>query len=175
MKHWSKSNMLNNKNEEITSKINCTIIYDDRVIQPRKTSIEYQLNPKQQQQQSITQLQTISITLEENDQTVMNKMFGGEKNRTVSSSTTTSIHSTSSSAAIAIISSNLKYQTKGGLNSPTLAAVVSSNVGDSSINVFNGVDNVWTKRNLENSIVIPENLQKNTPSKFIIKQINCNE
>jgi len=161
--------MLNNRNEETTSKINCTIIYDDRVIQPRKTTIEYQLNPNKQPQ-SITQLQTISITLEENDQTVMEKMFGGEKNRTVSSSTTTSIHSTSSSAAIAIISSNLKYQTK--LNSPTLA-VGSSNLGgvggggDPSINVFNGVDNVWTKRNLENSVTIPENLQKIIPTSLI--------
>ena len=178
MKHWSKGNMLNNNNEETTTKINCTIIYDDKVIQPRKTSIEYQLNPRQQQQTNTSAIisQIITITLEENEQTLVSRMFS-EKNRTLSSSTTSNM-SSNTATAIALISSNLQFQNK--INSPCNLAV-SSNMSSSSsllgesthpyistppINHFNGVGNAWTKRTLENVVVIPENNNVKSNFKF---------
>ena len=163
MKHWSKGNLLNNKNEEQITKINCTIIYDDNVVQPRKTTIEYQLNPRQQQQIGSTPalLQTVSITLEENEKTVMSKMFYEKRNLSIS---TASNVSTNTSTAIALINSNLQFQNK--LNSPTLVVSVGGvnsgfqcdvNVPIPPLNIFNGLKNVWTEKNLENSVNMPEN------------------
>ena len=172
MKHWSKGNLVNNKNEEQITKINCTIIYDDNVIQPRKTTIEYQLNPKQQQQigSTPTLLHTVSITLEENEKTVMNKMFYEKRNLSIS---TASNVSTNTSTAIALINSNLQFQNK--LNSPTLVVSVGGlnsgfpgdgNVPIPPINVFNGIKSVWTEKNLENAVNIPE-ITNSTKSKNI--------
>ena len=172
MKHWSKGNLVNNKNEEQITKISCTIIYDDNVIQPRKTTIEYQLNPKQQQQigSTPTLLHTVSITLEENEKTVMNKMFYEKRNLSIS---TASNVSTNTSTAIALINSNLQFQNK--LNSPTLVVSVGGlnsgfpgdgNVPIPPINVFNGIKSVWTEKNLENAVNIPE-ITNSTKSKNI--------
>ena len=158
MKHWSKGIV---NNEETTTKIMCTIIYDDKVIQPRKTTIEYQLNPKQQQQNSSTMTisQLVSITIEENEQT-FNRVFS-EQNRTISSSNTSNM-SSSTSMAIALINSNMQFQNK--INSPSTCTS-----GDSTpstpLNVYNGVENAWAKRNLENVVVIPET--QNTKSNQI--------
>ena len=158
MKHWSKGSLLNNKNEEQTIKINCTIIYDDNVIQPRKTTIEYLLNPKQQQQTNSTPslLHTVTITLEENEQTVMNsKLFYERHQRNLSISTASNM-SSNTSTAIALINSNLQFQNK--INSPTLVVAVGGmsnsgfpcdvNVPITPLNIFNGIKNAWSDKTL---------------------------
>lgn len=148
MKHWSRGHILNN--EETTARIMCTIIYDDKVIQPRKTTIEYQINPKQQQQHasSSTITQLVSITLEENEQTFKN--IFSERNRTVSSSNASNV-SSSTSTAIAMISANMQYQNK--ISSPSTPC---DQAPHAPLNAFNGVENAWAKRNLENAVIIPE-------------------
>ena len=112
-------------------KISCIITYEEKVVQPKKTTVEYQLSPTN----NGTVTQQVSLTLEDMEPSL----------RTATSSNASSCTSTATQA-IALISANIQFQT-----------LTSSSLSPSPLN--NGspsAENVWKKRNLENSVVIPE-------------------
>ena len=114
-------------------KISCIITYEEKVVQPKKTMVEYQLSPTN----NSTVTQQVSLTLEDMEPSL----------RTATSSNASSCTSTATQA-IALISANIQFQT-----------LTSSSSSPSPLNLNNGspsAENVWKKRNLENSVVIPE-------------------
>lgn len=116
-------------------------IKKDKVVQPRKTSIEYSLNYNNVH----TLTQTISITLEDVDQSIL---------KTTTSSNASSNTSTAT-AAMALIGANLNFQSLASSSSNSSASPLVNINGNS----FSNGENVWKKRNLENSVIIPQETQ----------------
>lgn len=114
------------------------IIFDetqkDKVIQPRKTTVEYELNRKTPIAQQVV------LTLEEEATELNNNV--------------TCTSSNASSSNNSIISSNIQFQQMNNLmnNSPSFANLLGNN-GQLS------TENVWKKRNLENAVNIPQETQ----------------
>ncbi len=134
-------------------------------------------------------LQAVTLTLEDVESSCL---------KTASATITTNTSNTSSynssgtaTAAINIINANLRFQSSPSTSSPlnNSAAVntinpviVSSNsantcsyadcLTNSSNPIVNTIssDNVWKKRNLENSVVIPQETQVKSKFSFVKKQ-----
>lgn len=132
MRHWVKHP------SDTPIKINCIITYDDKVVQPRKTTIEYELNLKKPE----TIVQRIELSLEDADP-------GDFKTTTFSSNHSSNVSTTTASA---MICSNIQFQNMNtSPQSPLTPVNMIINVNGSSL--FN--ENVWAKRNLENAVNIP--------------------
>lgn len=111
------------------------------MIQPRKTSIEYELGSKS----AITEI--VVLTLEDKS---------SAENGLTELNVKTSTSSNGSSSANSIINSNIQLQQALLSNSTSFASLISNPSPVSPL----GADNVWKKRNLENSISIPQETQQ---------------
>ena len=151
MRHWVKHP------SDTPIKINCIITYDvrrskmskdfmficsnlnsfqDKVVQPRKTTIEYELNMKKPE----TIVQRIELSLEDSDPSDF-------KTTTFSSNHSSNVSTTTASA---LISSNIQFQ---NMNTSPQSPLTPVNMLINGSSLFN--ENVWAKRNLENAVNIP--------------------
>lgn len=114
------------------------------MIQPRKTVIEFELNTS-------TLLQRIEMLLEDMDQSDC-------KTTTLSSDPSSNVSTTTTSA---LICANIQFQNL--TTSPSTQSPLTPN------NLLNGssTENVWKKRNLENSVIIPEVTQSKSSNLFL--------
>ena len=117
--------------------ITCIITYEDKVIQPRKATFEYELDPRNPP--ILTHL--VVLNVEKTDNSYL-------KNTTMSNTSSTASTATN---AIALITANIQFQSA---NSPSpLSNILMNGLNGSSS------ENVWKKRNLENSVHIPQETQ----------------
>ncbi len=110
-----------------------------------------------------TFLQTVTITVEDVDISCL------KTTTTVTSNTSSCTSSATNTAAINIISANLRFQSSPSTSSPLTNPISTSIVSNQSANcsyadcLSNAIqiktDNVWKKRNLENSVIIPQETQ----------------
>ena len=116
-------------------RVTCIITYEDKVVSPRKTTIEYELdctNPT-----PFTQMVYVSVEKADNS----------SLNTTTMSNTSSNASTSTATNAIALITANINFQSAKGL-SPSHSSILNGST-----------ENVWKKRNLENSISIPVETQ----------------
>ena len=136
------------------SKISCTITYESKVVNPRKTIIDYQLNTK------VTIFQTITLTLEETLKDILeDKLHNTSADLTLSNDT--SFNRTAVPTAVTLVGSNLDFTNIISSASPTAVPSLK--------NIF-FPDNAWSKKTLENIVSIPESTQTKSNFSIIRKQ-----
>jgi hypothetical protein len=130
----------------------------DNVIEPRKTTIDYELNDS-------SLLQSISLQLEQQEEQMQQKSHLSQQHsllKTVSS-TNGGFPSTSTEYALQIISNNILQQQMSNKSVSPLSPLSSPSllINGRRSGSISGEDpnNIWKKRNLENSINLPHETQ----------------
>lgn len=123
--------------------------FKDKVIQPRKTIVEYELKPSDSHRNTVYEKATITLEddLEDNI-SIITKNYN--KAVAACSSNASSCTSTATNA-MALIAANIQFQSS--TNGLTSSSSMSSSA---SPQLLNSSENVWKNRNLENSVIIPE-------------------
>ena len=112
----------------------------NKVVQPRKTILEYELSLNK------SVIHFIQLSVEAEDNSILK----------TTQSTYTSSNTSTATGAIALISSNIQFQAmNNSTSSPLLIRQSSSG------------ENVWKKRNLENSVIIPQETQVKSKKLFL--------
>jgi hypothetical protein len=156
MRHWAKNKLPTN-----SIKISCIITYENKVVQPKKTIIEYELKPDPLTHQTQVIYENICLTLEDDNylqddsNTIKSKNIpnnNNNNNNNVECSSSTSSCTSTATNAMALIAANIQYQ----LTTNILTSSSSMSSMSPSPQLTNPKENVWTKRNLENSVIIPQ-------------------
>lgn len=120
-------------------------IFKDKVIQPKKSTIEYELGSKK----GLSEMIVLTLEDESNG-------FGLSGKDALNNGLVVDVTSSNASSSTnSIINSNIQLQQAMLSQSTSFASLISNPSPISPL----GVDNVWKKRNLENSVSIPQETQ----------------